>query len=127
MSDVIRKVSERTGREYNDSNLVKITKETAYDNGKKGGVASGEARRKRKTLKDTLLLLLEEGDTQNNMTLALIEKALAGDVKAFEVVRDTIGEKPTEKQNLELKGNINTEVNKITIITPDEYKDKADN
>ena len=62
-----------------------------------GGLASGEARRKRKTLKEELLLMLSEGETQQSVTLALIEKAMGGDTKAFEVIRDTIGEKPVDK------------------------------
>lgn len=64
----------------------------------KGGIKSGEARRARKTLKEELLLLLESGDTQSKISLALIKKALKGNIKAFEVIRDTIGEKPVDKQ-----------------------------
>ena len=73
------------------------SKEEARDRGRKGGLASGEARRKRKTLKEELRLMLSEGDTQQSVTLALIEKAMSGDTKAFEVIRDTIGEKPVDK------------------------------
>ena len=68
----------------------------------KGGIKSGEVRRARKTLKEELLLLLENGNTQNKISLALIKKALKGNIKAFEVIRDTIGEKPADKH--ELKG-----------------------
>lgn len=68
----------------------------------KGGIKSGEVRRARKTLKEELLLLLESGNTRNKISLALIKKAIKGNIKAFEVIRDTIGEKPTEKH--ELKG-----------------------
>lgn len=71
--------------------------EEARERGRKGGLASGEARRKRKTLKEELLLMLSEGETQQSVTLALIEKAMSGDTKAFEVIRDTIGEKPVDK------------------------------
>ena len=71
--------------------------EEARERGRKGGLASGEARRKRKTLKEELLLMLSEGETQQSVTLALIEKAMSGDTKAFEVIRDTIGEKPIDK------------------------------
>lgn len=46
----------------------------------------------RKTLKEQLLLLLKDGDIQENLCLALIEKALDGDTKAFQIIRDTIGE-----------------------------------
>ena len=73
------------------------SKEEARERGRKGGLASGDARRKRKTLKEELLLMLSEGETQQSVTLALIEKAMSGDTKAFEVIRDTIGEKPADK------------------------------
>ena len=73
------------------------SKDEARERGRKGGLASGEARRKRKTLKEELLLMLSEGETQQSVTLALIEKAISGDTKAFEVIRDTIGEKPVAK------------------------------
>ena len=62
-----------------------------------GGIASGKARRERKTLREELLALLSAGDTQKDMNLALIQRALNGDTKAYEVVRDTIGEKPVDK------------------------------
>ena len=71
--------------------------EEAARNGKKGGEASAKARAERKTLKEELLLLLSEGDTQKKVSAALIKKAKSGNVKAFEVLRDTIGEKPMEK------------------------------
>ena len=73
------------------------SKDEARERGRKGGLASGEARRKRKTLKEELLLMLSDGETQQSVTLALIEKAMSGDTKAFEVIRDTIGEKPVDK------------------------------
>lgn len=109
MSEVVRKVSEKTGREYNDSNLVKITADDK-EKMRKGGIKSGEVRRKRKSLKETLLLLLEEGNTQNDITLALIEKAKSGDVKAYESIRDTIGEKPTDKMEADIKGEASINV-----------------
>ena len=90
------------------SNLIpasKLTPEERRENGRKGGIASGIARNERKTLKEQLLILLENGDTQKEVSLALISKALTGDTKAFEVIRDTIGEKPKEQieQKQELK------------------------
>ena len=67
-----------------------------------GGKASVAARRRRKTLREELLALLSDGDVQNRISLALIDEALNGNkagsvTKAFEVIRDTVGEKPTEK------------------------------
>lgn len=90
----------------NKDNLKPVrTKEEARERGKKGGIKSGEVRRERKTLKDELLLILATGNTQNKVSLAIIKKALSGDTKAFEVIRDTIGEKAVEKvenTNIEL-------------------------
>lgn len=88
----------------NEQNLIKnedLTPEQRRKNASKAGKASAEARRKRKTLREELLALLEQGDTQNKMSLAMIEKALKGDTKAFEVIRDTIGEKPKDKLEVE--------------------------
>lgn len=65
--------------------------------GQKGGIKSGEVRRMRKTLKEQLLLMLEEKEIQENICIALIDKALDGDTKAFQIIRDTIGEKPIEQ------------------------------
>ena len=82
----------------NEQNLKPVSsKKEARERGRKGGLASVEARRKRKTLKEELLLMLSEGETQQSVTLALIEKAMSGDTKAFEVIRDTTGEKPIDK------------------------------
>lgn len=74
------------------------TSEEARERGRKGGKRSGEVKRERKALKEELIMLLSEGDTQKNVSIALITRALDGDTKAFEVIRDTIGEKPVDKQ-----------------------------
>lgn len=80
------------------------TTEEARAKGKRGGLASAKARKERKTLKEELMLLLSTGNTQEKISLALIQEALAGNVKAFETIRDTIGEKP--KDNLEVTGSV---------------------
>ena len=86
----------------NIENLKPVRSENeAREKGKNGGIKSGEKRRERKALKEELLYLLSIGDTQERLSLALIEKALSGDVRAFETIRDTIGEKPTDKQKIE--------------------------
>nr|DAJ74772.1 MAG TPA: hypothetical protein [Caudoviricetes sp.] len=84
----------------NNKNLKRYTSSEARENGKKGGQASARKRKEKKALKEELLLLLSKGQTQTKISLALIDKALKGDVKAFEVIRDTIGEKPTDKQQI---------------------------
>lgn len=76
---------------------------------RKGGIASAEAKRARKTLREELLLILDDliPDKQGNMvpiqkamSTALIKSAIGGSVRAFEVIRDTIGEKPAENVTL---------------------------
>ena len=42
----------------------------------------------------------EKASTQEAITIALIKQALNGNVKAYEVIRDTIGEKPALKQEI---------------------------
>ena len=84
----------------NPQNLIptnKRSKEEVKKNAAKGGRKSGETRRRRKELREELLLLLAKGDTQKKISTALIDQALQGNVKAFETIRDTIGEKPVEK------------------------------
>ncbi len=69
------------------------------------GKKSGEARRKRKTLREDFLTLLaslveqEDGTKkriQEMMAEAIVARAVCGDVRAAEYIRDTIGEKPVE-------------------------------
>jgi len=80
----------------------KRTKREQSEIAQKGGRASGKARAARKTLREELTALLEgandNGKTlQESLTAALLQQALKGNVKAFEVIRDTIGEKPVDK------------------------------
>lgn len=80
---------------------------------KKGGKASGKARRRKKELKELLELALsqpseivEGEDNYTAITAALIQKAIQGDTKAYEVIRDTLGQKPTEQQQMDLTAKI---------------------
>jgi hypothetical protein len=94
----------------NNENLKPIQSEKeAREKGKNGGIKSGEVRRAKKTMKQMLDYLLEKeitnkqgekATTQEAISVSLIKQALNGNVKAFEVIRDTIGEKPTDKHEL---------------------------
>lgn len=89
----------------NEQNLRPPSTREARERGKKGGIKSGEVRAKKKTLKEELIALLEtkvdNKTMQEKISLSLIQEALEGNVKAFETIRDTIGEKPVEQvQNL---------------------------
>ena len=84
----------------NEQNLVNLKDRTPRERqeiSRKGANATNKLKRERKTLREELLLLLSQGDTQEKVSLALIHKAQKGDTKAFEVLRDTIGEKMAEK------------------------------
>ena len=61
----------------------------------KGGIASGKARREQKLIRDRILERMGESDW-DTMIDNLIERA-SSDTKSFEVLRDTIGQRPTEK------------------------------
>ena len=89
--------------------LISITERSAEEQKRmrhNAGVKSGQARRNKKLLKDCLEILLEKkmvGEDGKKITGAealsveIFQKALSGDVKAFEVLRDTAGQKPVEK------------------------------
>lgn len=89
----------------NEQNLIPFTERSQRDIKRitsMGGKACAEAKRRRKTLKEELLILLdlidEEGKSNNEkISLSMIKQALEGNVKAYEVIRDTIGEKPIDK------------------------------
>lgn len=99
------------------------TTEEARERGRKGGKAAGMIRQKRKQLKELAKAILDNGiqdDSQiekireqlpdlnkQDVTwgLALLlkqfEKAKDGDPKAFELLRDTSGQKPVEQQQID--------------------------
>lgn len=107
----------------NEDNLLKaenLTSEELRDRARKGGIASGKARREKKAFKETLETLLsmsmENGkeisveditsfkgikgkniSVQEAIIIAQVQKAMKGDTRAAEYIRDTIGQKPTDK------------------------------
>lgn len=94
---------------------------------RKAGIKSGEARRAKKTMKEMLDYLLEKeitntkgekASTLEAISVSLIKQAMSGNTKAFEVIRDTIGQKITEK--LDISGGL--EVQKV-FVTKEEKKE----
>lgn len=101
----------------NPQNLVNFTSATAREAGRKGAAASNEARRRKKKLKDALEIILElpvaernkqmlrqmgiaDDEEMNNQMLvavAAFQKAIKGDVRAMEFIRDTTGNMPMTK------------------------------
>jgi hypothetical protein len=100
------------------------SREEAAKNGSKGGIASGEARRRKRDLKLAMQALLE-ADVKDKRTgevmsgaealaVAQYRKALKGDTKAFEVLRDTAGQKPVEKvEQVNIDGEYLDKVNEL--------------
>lgn len=99
------------------------TKEEARERGRNGGIASGKARRKKRTMKNAAKLLLdmpieiksveetmikmgfEEEDLTNQMAVmvAVFKKAMEGNVKAAEFLRDTAGQNDAKNEDRKLK------------------------
>ena len=114
-----------------EDNLLKaenMTSEELRERARKGGIASGKARKARKAMKETLETLLsmslkdEEAQdieqikslaklggknisVQEAIMLAQIKKAIKGDTKAAEFIRDSSGNKL--KDAVELSGSVN--------------------
>ena len=98
--------------------LAKIGANTRFKAGKQqaeiarqGAIASAAVRKERKTIREELEFLLakqlknnkgEDISTREAISTAMIGQAIKGNVKAFIAIRDTIGEKPTEKTQTEL-------------------------
>ena len=111
----------------NEQNLIPTTMRSeseARENSRKGGIKSGEARRKKRDLKLAMQALLEAdvtdkktGETMSGaeaIAMAQYKKALKGDAKAFELVRDTSGQKPVEKvEQVNIDGEYLDKVNEL--------------
>ena len=88
------------------------SREEASKNGRKGGIASGEARRKKKLFKEEIEKQL--GTTLDKVVASMIEEAQKGNVQASIFLRDTIGEKPKE----EIEADVG--INKIKVKFEDD-------
>ena len=114
-------------------NLIVPTSEQARENGRKGGLASGEARRNKKMLRDCIDYLLEREDktvlhedgtpmsgaeqlAYNLFVKALSETDTAKAAKAFEVLRDTAGQKPVDKVQMENKVDVAASADRIRAL-----------
>ena len=130
----------------NTQNLKPFTsdqnREEAVANGKKGGVASGEARRRKKTIRelaaimgDTAIqddkskaVLAKMGVDAENMSYnasivaVIIQHAIKGNTKSIDQWLELLGEKRTA---IELNGNLNADVKQhsaLDELTVDELR-----
>ena len=98
----------------NQQNLVPLSTSKAREIGKKGGINSGISRRNKKRIKQQFEILMsldlqeneikeqikslgipeEEINVQMALCVAMTQQALQGNIRAFELIRDTIGQNP---------------------------------
>lgn len=109
------------GRTENLINPKDRTSEELREMTRKGGIASGEARRRKKTMREALEMMLFKTELSENIknmlksdgitnvedfnhqmviTRSLIAKAEAGDVQAYNTICSMIGEKPADKLDI---------------------------
>ncbi|MBQ7284247.1 MAG: hypothetical protein IJ339_01210 [Oscillospiraceae bacterium] len=114
-------------------NLKVPSSEEARENGAKGGKKSAEKRREKKMLQDALEKLLKCKASADNvaslnenmaklgidtsnfnmaqlMALAQIINAVKGEKGAYELIRDSIGEKPVEEHKIAADTNFKVEI-----------------
>ena len=105
----------------NNENLIPFNKRSvreAREYGRRGGKASGEARRKKADFRKTLNALLTaeidspewtpllnalglDSTLESAVNAAIIREALAGNVKAYIAIRDTLGQTTKSEEDLE--------------------------
>lgn len=119
-----------------NENLIPFNERTEAEHreiAKRGGIASGKARKEKAELKKTLLTLLESDfdvetggkhekvDGATAICVSLIKKAISGDTKAFLAIRDTIGETVTTKVS------VTSEVDPVVIAEVEKLVNEIDN
>ena len=128
-----------SGRKENLINPKDRTSEELREMTRKGGIASGEARRRKKTMREALEMLMfdtelpealkarmksegihpEDMNHQMAITRSLIAKAESGDVQAYNAICAMIGEKPADK--LDMNGGLQNEL-VIKVVGNTDYK-----
>lgn len=90
----------------NEQNLRPSEHVFTQEEAKKGGHASAESRRRRKAMREAFDELLsrefidKEGNTTDGVTALVTrvyQKALKGDMRAVQFIRDTVGEMPVQR------------------------------
>ena len=92
---------------------------------RQGGVASGIARREKKSLREAMQILMDadltgkDGKTMTGteaMAAKAFQAALKGDWKAWELVRNTAGQKPVDKVQMKTDVNIADSAERLSNI-----------
>lgn len=104
-------------------NLVPVTQRTkdeAREISRKGGIMSGKKRQENAEFRKLIQIALNEeykGGMTNAeaMVVSMIQKALEGDTKAFEIIRDTAGQKPVEKIEIGMAEQVAEQITDIEV------------
>ena len=75
--------------------------DNAARNGRKGGKASGESKRIKKTITQAVKDMLEP----EKIATVLIKRGCSGNLKAIEMIIELVGEKPAERQDNSVRTN----------------------
>ena len=90
----------------NPQNLIPQAHKLTVEEASKGGKKSGETRKRRKAMREAFEELLQrrytdregrETDGVTALTTRVYQKALDGDMKAVQFIRDTVGEMPVQR------------------------------
>lgn len=103
----------------NEQNLKPPTTEEARERGKKGGIASGKSRKRMKTFKEAILNTTSEDELEKMIERIKDNVMKKGDIQSAIFLRDTIGQKPTDKTE-----NVNTTLSYEEYIKKVEDKDE---
>lgn len=117
-------------------NIISLADRTMEERqaiGRLGGIKSGESKRRMKTFKEELQALLamdiedangNKVNAQEKVNMALIVKATKGDVKAYEAIRDTLGQKPVEEKSVVVSAPLESRIEVIDELNRRLYGDK---
>jgi hypothetical protein len=81
----------------NNQNLIPGQHKLTLEEQSRAGKKSAEVRRARKSFGESFINELSEGQNQDEIVKAILKKAKQGDIQSAIFIRDTIGEKPTDK------------------------------
>lgn len=117
----------------NEQNLIPNSMRSpteVRENGRKGGINSGRARREKRTLRELIDLVLsqkikntetgEQATKKYVVAIKLCERAIKGDIKAIELLTKILGE---QKEKVELTGKDGTPLYQPRTLTPDEMRE----
>lgn len=123
----------------NDSNLIPLNRRTKSEQRiitRKGGIASGAARREKKSMRELLDIALSEviknpktGESKTGdewLAAAMMRKAMKGDVAAYRTIAEMRGENAPQKIDI-TSGGMPTQPITVEVIDRRDQVDRDEN